>query len=85
MVKPPKFKQKKYEKECDEHFVVVDKPFRNGRNGPWQPADINIIAEWLARAFQTERQDIVAIYTMNTVITFHISETHIHSKISCLF
>ena len=65
--KPKKIKKKVFEKDTDEHFVVIIIPFRDGRTRPWDKIDTNIIAEWLRRAIGSRRQSVHAVYTLSSV------------------
>ena len=68
--KPKKIKKKVFEKDIDEHFVVIIKPFRDGRKRPWDKIDTNIIAEWLRRAIGSRRQSVHAVYTLSSVRSY---------------
>ena len=67
--KPKAFKKKVFRKDCDEQFVVVFKPYREGRTGPWDIKDTAIVAEWLRRAAGWRTQCVHAVYTLNSVRT----------------
>lgn len=65
--KPKAIKRKVFEKDPDEQFVVVCKPFRQGQAGRWEPVDTNTVAEWLRRALGSRTNCVRAIYTLGTV------------------
>lgn len=70
-----KFKRITYEKDSDDHYVVVLNPWANGPQKPRLKAQADFIGAWLRIAFRKplEKNIVKTIYTLDTVR--HISVT----------
>ena len=72
---PKKFKRKIYEKDNDDHYVVVIDPWTKGLALPHSQTRINWIGAWLRIAFRKpyERDIVKNIYTVETVRPVHLT------------
>lgn len=66
---PKKFKIKKYEKDDEDHYIVIVEPWTHGFGDIANPNAIEFIAAWLRVMFRkvTEKGIINGIFTIGQV------------------
>lgn len=66
---PKKFKIKKYEKDDEDHYIVIVEPWTHGFEDIANPNAIELIAAWLRVMFRkvTEKGIINGIFTIGQV------------------